>query len=85
MDTVNVAEDSDHLILRCFESQNRQGPVTLRFGRPLAKAFEYNLMEEDRQALSTTGSGVSLSITPYQVRAVCVSTRASLKRGDAGS
>ena len=78
VETIKVAEDSDDLILRCYESHNQRGDVALRFGLPIENVFECNLLEEDRRRLKTRGDSALLHVTPFQVRTV----GARLKRAD---
>ncbi|MBN2308173.1 MAG: alpha-mannosidase [Candidatus Hydrogenedentes bacterium] len=68
VDTVKKHEDSDALIVRCYEAYGQRGAVTLTFGRQPARVTECDLMEENDTAVTLAGSSVKFTVTPYEIR-----------------
>ncbi len=68
IDTVKRAEDSDDIIVRLYEAYGCRGDVTLTFSQPPAAVFECDLMEENNVPVELDGSGISIYVTPYQIR-----------------
>ena len=69
LETVKQAEDGDGVILRLYECYRQRGPVTIRCSRPIAAAWETDLIERNETALEVhDGDAVTLFITPYQIR-----------------
>jgi alpha-mannosidase len=67
IETVKQAEDGRGVIVRCYESQRRRGPITLTCGFPLAQAWRTNLLEEDQEALAPEANAVRLYVRPHQI------------------
>ena len=74
VDTVKLAEDSDDVVVRFYEAHDQRGDVSLQFGAPIARAFDCNLMEQDRQPLAVADDSLSVYVTPFQVRTAVVET-----------
>ncbi|HPL26957.1 MAG TPA: alpha-mannosidase [Anaerolineae bacterium] len=72
VETVKVAEDTDELVIRLYECYNQRGPVTLRFGAPIASAAACNFIEDGAEPLPFGGDALTLDIAPYQIRTVKV-------------
>ena len=51
VDTVKLAEDGDEVIVRAYEAYDQRGDVSLQFGPPVVRAFDCNLLEEDREPI----------------------------------
>ena len=75
IDTVKLAEDSDRLVVRCFEGHNTRGPAKLHFGVPISAAREVNLLEDDEGPASLDGGSLAFDTTPYQVRTFALETQ----------
>ena len=67
LETVKKAEDSDALVLRTYETWNRSTDCTIRFGRPVRRAYITDLLEERDEALETDGDSVHLHYRPFQI------------------
>ena len=67
VETVKQAEDGDGVIVRLYESENRRGPATLRFCRPLARVRTCSLMEEDEDDAAFTGDSLPLQLKPLEI------------------
>ncbi len=70
LETIKKAEDSDDLILRLYEAENKYTPCTLTTAFPLAQAVETNLMEEEEGGLAFSGSQVSLCLRPFEIKTI---------------
>ena len=68
VETVKRAEDSQDLIVRCYECYNQRASVTLTFGRPIVEAAECNLVERDDQPVEFEGDQLVFYVKPYQIR-----------------
>ena len=68
LETIKKAEDSDALIYRTYETWNRSVDCTLRFGKPIQKAFVTNLMENKDQPLDFDGDTISLHYKPFEIK-----------------
>ncbi len=76
VDTVKLAEDGDEVVVRAYEAYDQRGDVSLRFGAPVDRAFDCNLLEEERKPIDVADDRASLYVTPYQVRTIAVETAA---------
>ena len=75
IDTVKLADESDRLVLRCYEGHNTRGPVELRIGGAVASALEVDLLEEEAGPVQYEDDTVTFEIAPYQVRTFSVELR----------
>ena len=66
--TVKVAEDSDSLIVRAYETWNTKTPATLTFNTPIKSATECNLMEEQDEAVSFDGNTIKATFKPFEIK-----------------
>ncbi len=67
VETVKRAEDGRGIIVRCYESQRRRGPVSIRPGFTVAEAWRTNLLEEDQQQIEVSDDGITYSVRPYEI------------------
>lgn len=70
LETIKQAEDGDGVIVRLYECDNAQTPVTLTWNRPFTGVEECNLIEErcPDAKLETEGSELRFTIKPYEVK-----------------
>jgi alpha-mannosidase len=69
LETVKKAEDEDAYIIRLYEwRQARHNGVTLRFARPIRRAAECNMIEEEERPIDHEGDQLTFPITPYEVK-----------------
>ncbi|HQI75294.1 MAG TPA: glycoside hydrolase family 38 C-terminal domain-containing protein [Candidatus Latescibacteria bacterium] len=68
IDTVKKAEDSDAVIIRCYEAHGVRGPVTMSFASPPQQVSECDLMEENDVPVRISGSSFEFSIKPWEIR-----------------
>jgi alpha-mannosidase len=67
IETVKRAEDGRGIIVRLYEFRRVRGPITLKFGFPVAAAYRVNLLEETQATLKATGARVTYTIRPYEI------------------
>ncbi|MCK5863056.1 MAG: alpha-mannosidase, partial [Candidatus Hydrogenedentes bacterium] len=73
VETVKQAEDSDALIVRVYEAHGARGTVHIRFGMPLSKVTECNLMEDPETEVPVEkNNSITLQIKPFEVRSFLV-------------
>ena len=75
IDTVKLADESDRLVLRCYEGHNTRGPVELRIGGAVANALEVDLLEEEEGPVQHEHDTLTFEIAPFQVRTFSVELR----------
>jgi alpha-mannosidase len=68
LDTVKKAEDSDAVIVRCYESHGVRGAVALTFGKAPKRVTECDMMEENDVPVKMSGSSVAFDIKPWEIR-----------------
>ncbi len=69
LETVKQAEEGDGWIVRVYEAKQARNPsVALRFARPLRRAVEVNLIEEDEQPVEWEGDTLRFAITPFEIK-----------------
>lgn len=72
VETVKQAEDSDALVLRVFECGNESCEAILQLHVPFARAFETDLLEENRHAIARCADGLRLHFEPFEVKTILV-------------
>ncbi len=72
LETVKKAEDSDGIILRLYEAENKRTECVLTAAFPLAEAVETNLMETPERELPVDGNSVRLTLRPFEIKTVRV-------------
>ena len=68
VETVKRAEDDDAWIVRAYEYKQQRGDVTIRFGMPVARVAECNLLEEVIDEVPVQHQQISFAVAPYEVR-----------------
>lgn len=68
LETVKIAEDSDAVIYRTYETWNRAVTCTLRFDKPIRKAFVTNLMENKDESVEPVGNTLTLDYHPFEIK-----------------
>jgi len=67
VETVKRAEDGAELIVRLYESAGIETETVLRFGFPVQKAAEVDLMEQPLRALTLQGDALHLRLRPFEI------------------
>lgn len=68
VDTVKQAEDSDDMIVRVYEYQNRRTRVHASCFGQIMKLTECDLMEQDIETLDFEGGSFDFEIKPYEIK-----------------
>lgn len=68
IEVIKKAEDSDDLIVRMYEYQNKRSHVNMEFFRNISTAKECNLMEKDIDEAVFEGNKISFIIKPYEIK-----------------
>ncbi|MEX0941821.1 MAG: alpha-mannosidase [Pseudomonadales bacterium] len=68
VDTIKRAEDSDDLIIRCYEAYGIDCEVALTINLDVANASEVNLLEKEIQPVKVTHGAIVFPIGPYEIR-----------------
>lgn len=68
IETVKVAEDSDDVVVRAYETWNTKTPATLSFAGEIAEAVECNLLEEQEEKVDFSGNTVSAVFKPFEIK-----------------
>ncbi|MDP6063703.1 MAG: glycoside hydrolase family 38 C-terminal domain-containing protein [SAR202 cluster bacterium] len=74
VETIKLAEDSDRLVLRCYEGHNMRGRAELQLGVGVGGAFEVNLLEEDEGPVGVDNADLTFDVAPFQVRTFAIET-----------
>ncbi|WP_068783446.1 alpha-mannosidase [Paenibacillus phocaensis] len=72
VEAVKKAEDSDHLIVRLYETAGAGAEGELSFGRSCRTIEETNLMEEPTALLAEDTDLVRLHFTPFEIKTIRV-------------
>ncbi|WP_108722276.1 alpha-mannosidase [Gorillibacterium timonense] len=72
LEAVKKAEDSDHLIIRLYETAGAHANTRLSFGLPCTTIEEANLMEEPTELLGEKVSELELAFKPFEIRTLRV-------------
>lgn len=75
VEAVKMAEDTDDMIIRLYETIGSSTCASIKFGIPVGGVTLVNLLEEDIQALTMQENCVELPFTPFEVHTLRV-TRA---------
>jgi alpha-mannosidase len=68
IETVKVAEDSDNIIVRAFETWNSKTPVALTFCDEILSATECNLMEEEDESVAFENNTLTATFKPFEIK-----------------
>ena len=72
IETVKKAEDGEGTIIRMYECWNRRSKATLTFGRPITRAAQTNMLEEEEQELAVYDGTVTVEMKPFEIKTVVV-------------
>ena len=70
IEAIKKAEQEDAIILRLYEAEKRRTDATLSFWRPVKRAMECSLMEEEEIALNTDEENILISMQPFEIKTV---------------
>ena len=67
VETIKKAEDSDHIIVRGYESYNMRTDVKLKLGFDAEKAYLCDLMENELEEIEVDNNTVSFTAKPFEI------------------
>lgn len=70
LDTIKKAEDDEAVILRLYETWNRQCRCRLHLSLPIADAAVCDMIEEREQKLSFDGQDIELTFRPFEIKTI---------------
>ncbi|MDQ3006418.1 MAG: glycosyl hydrolase-related protein [Chloroflexota bacterium] len=76
------AENGDGIIVRLYESQRKRGQVKVQMGCEVEAAWETNLLEENKSALSMENGSIQLNLKPYHIMTMRVILKSDSKLPD---
>ena len=69
LETVKKAEDENAWIVRVYEcKQYRSNAVMINFGKPIRKAVEWNLLEDDEAPITYQGHQLTFAIKLFEIK-----------------
>ena len=68
IEAVKQAEDSSEVIVRVYECFSQRSTVTMTLAKPIKKAFECDLMENEEENMAPDGNTLSFNINPYEIK-----------------
>ncbi|WP_223591734.1 alpha-mannosidase [Neobacillus bataviensis] len=68
LETVKKAEDDDSIVVRFYEYKQFRNKTNVTFAKPIRKAVECNLMEEEEMPADYQGKTLSFSVSPYEIK-----------------
>jgi alpha-mannosidase len=69
IETVKRAEEGGAWVFRVYEArQMRSATAALELGRPIRKAVECNLIEEEERPVEFAGRRLLFSILPFEIK-----------------
>ncbi|MGG3468220.1 alpha-mannosidase [Neobacillus pocheonensis] len=68
LETVKKAEDDDSIVVRFYEYMQFRNKTNVSFAKPIRKAVECNLMEEEEKPADYQGKTLSFSVSPYEIK-----------------
>jgi alpha-mannosidase len=70
VEAVKLAEDSNDVVVRLYESEGRGAKVLLVAGFPIRDARVSNMLEEPSGPLEMNDVGITLEFRPFEIRTV---------------
>lgn len=68
IETVKIAEDSDEIVVRAYETWNSKTAATLSFAGDIDAAVETNLLEEREEEVSFKGNKIFALFKPFEIK-----------------
>ncbi|NMP38115.1 MAG: alpha-mannosidase [Clostridiales bacterium] len=68
IETVKLAEDSEDIIVRAYETLNKHTDCSLSFAKQFKKAVECNLMEQLDEPVETQGNSIVTTFKPFEIK-----------------
>lgn len=68
IEVIKKAEDSNELIIRMYEYENKRTEVKLQFNKEIEAICECDLMENNLESINPNGNSIEFTITPYEIK-----------------
>ena len=68
IEVIKKAEDSDDIIIRLYEYENKRSNCTLEFSKDIDYIYESDMMENNMLKLDREENRVSFTIKPYEIK-----------------
>ena len=72
IETIKKAEDSNDLIVRLYESENKATSTTLYTDFDMVSVDEVNLMEKENHSIKSKKNSVELSFKPFEIKTLLI-------------
>lgn len=70
VETVKMAEDSDEVVIRLYETWNKTTNCTLTLNKDITSALSTNLLEEKGEDVSFKGNKIDLTFKPFEIKTI---------------
>jgi alpha-mannosidase len=68
LETVKKAEDDDAVLVRFYEYKHYRNQTNVSFAKPIKKAVECNLIEEEEKGADYQNQTLTFSVAPYEIK-----------------
>jgi len=68
IEAVKKAENEDAIIIRLYECHNTRGNAVVKFGFPIAKAWECDMLEQNIKEMDAGDQTIEFDFTPYEIK-----------------
>lgn len=75
IETIKKAEDSDEIVLRLYEAEDKGTVCMLSAGFAIDQCMEANLMEQPEQKLCADGNTVKLTFKPFEIKTLIIKSK----------
>ena len=72
VETIKQAENTEGIVVRGYECNNKRTAVTLQFGFPVKKAYACNLLEEKEMEIPVENGQVSFVAKPFEIYSIYI-------------
>ena len=72
LETIKQAENTEGIVVRGYECNNKRTPVTLQCGFPVKKAYACNLLEEKEMELPIKDGKISFTVNPFEIYSIYI-------------
>lgn len=72
IEVVKTADDGKGIILRLYEAFNRSCNATLTFAKPIKKAAQCDMLEQEVMDLEKSGNTVFIHVKPYEIKTILI-------------
>lgn len=73
IDTMKKAEDSEEVVIRIYENENKRTEGEFHFSREIKEAWSCNLLEENTDKLIVSDNSITILFKPYEIQTIKVS------------